>query len=197
MERFNRVALCGAPGAGKSAVLEHLKKMHNKQHHVAFVDEVATNILNTLPSLRPLSPAFFQGAVTACQSQIEEAILSEWKQNSLDHGLLIADRGVFDYFCYTTQEQEKYLDAHFTFKPYDLVLYLHGSYDVGQSGNEVRIESPVEIERLDKIGLDIWRRNVDYKYDLLEINYTSRLSDKVELVASAINEFFMNDYFCL
>ena len=197
MKKFNRVALVGAPGAGKSAVLEHLKKMHNKQHHVAFVDEVATNILNTLPSLRPLSPAFFQGTVTSCQSQIEEAIFSEWKQNSLDHGLLIADRGMYDYFCYTSPEQEEYLNAKFSFKPYDLVLYLHGRYDEGTNGNEVRTEKPDEVERLDNVGLDIWKKSVNCKYDLLEINYTYRLSDKAELVATAINEFFMNDYFRL
>ena len=194
--QFKRITLTGAPGCGKSAVLKHLKQIHNPAYHVAFIDEVATKVLNSLPTMRSLSPAFFQGTVTTCQAQIEEAILSEWKQNNLDHGLLIADRGLYDYFCYTTPEQEKHLNAKFNFTPYDLVIYLHGIYE-GQKENDVRTESPEEVDRLDKIGLDVWKKSVICKHDLIEIDYTPHLEDKVRCVAKAINAIFMKQYFNL
>ena len=194
MNRLCRVALVGAPGSGKSAVLQHLKKIHNPEHHVAFIDEVATKVLTTFPSIRPLAPAFFQSTVTTCQAQIEDAILSEWKQNSLDHGLLISDRGLFDYFCYTTPEQEKYLAAQCSFEPYDLVFYLHGRYQ-GTTGNAVRTETAEDVARLDMVGLDVWKRSVACQYDFFEIDYTRTIDSKARLIAETINEFFMKDFF--
>jgi hypothetical protein len=184
---LSSICIVGAPCTGKSSVLELLRKKHNHEFTVAFLEETATRLLEEVPSFRPLSPAFFQASITATQLLAEEAVFNAFTQNGFEDALLITDRGVFDYLCYTTKEQEEFLGTRFVFSKYNLVIYLEsGDRYLGTQGNPYRNESPEEIKQLAEKTRMVWKEGAD---TYVEIPFCESIEEKASMVANAINEF--------
>ena len=87
------IVFVGTAHSGKSAVLKLLKSMEGIPHDIGFVDEAATDIMNTT-DLHPLkNPIAFQKAVKILQYEREEAKLKESQT-------VIADRGLADVYVF-------------------------------------------------------------------------------------------------
>lgn len=187
------IAIVGPPGCGKSSVINLLRKKHNRKFTISFLEEVATKLLKQIPSFRPLSPALMQAAIATTQVQAEEAVFDAFDQNGVEDAILITDRGVFDFFCYTTSEQLKYLHPNFCFRQYDLVIYLEPSpVYCGKEGNPLRSENEEQVAELAQKTLEIWKSNNE---DFVNIPFCDSIDKKAELVCMAINNFFNKEIF--
>lgn len=189
---YSAIALVGPPSAGKSSVIKLLRKKHNREFTVAFLDEVATKVLDQIPHFRNLSPALFQASITSNQIQAEEAVFDSFDQNGVEEAILITDRGTHDFYCYTTPEQAEALQCRFTFSQYNLVVYLEPGPYVGTKGNPFRREKENEIAELAQKTLEAWKSNHE---DFIRIPYCESLQDKAQLVADEINKFFNKKIF--
>lgn len=187
-----KVTVIGSPGTGKSSVIKLLRKKHNRNFTIAFLDEVATKVLEQVPHFRNLSPALFQAAITSTQIQAEEAVCDSFDQNGVEEAILITDRGTYDFYCYMTPEQAEALQCRFMFPRYNLVIYLEPGPYVGTKGNRLRNESEEEVEKLSQKTLEVWKSNHE---DFVTIPYCENLEKKAQLVADEINKFFNKKIF--
>lgn len=146
-----RVVLTGGPGAGKTAVLEVVRKQFCE--HVVVLSEAASIVYGggfprrtTVPARRAAQMAIFH-----VQDQLERLGLAEGEP-----ALVLCDRGVLDGLAYWLGEPGEYFreadttrDAMFT--RYAAVIHLQTpSAARGYNHvNALRLESPEEAEAID------------------------------------------------
>lgn len=153
-----RVVLTGGPGAGKTAVLEVLRRQLCQ--HVVVLPESASIVFGGgFP--RKKSPAGRRAAQLAIfhvQEQLEAVAVAEAAP-----ALVLCDRGVVDGLAYWPAPEEDYWNAigyarADAFARYDVVIHLRvpsadGGYD---HRNPIRTETPEEALAIDTKILAAW-----------------------------------------
>ncbi len=153
-----RVVLTGGPGAGKTAVLEVVRK--HLGDRVAVLPESAGIVYGGGFPRRP-TPSCRRAAQLAIfhvQDQLERLALEESPEP-----LVLCDRGVIDGLAYWPGEPEEFFSAAGTTRAealarYHAVVHLHtppadGGYD---HSNPLRVETPEEAALLDARLVSAW-----------------------------------------
>lgn len=151
--RIRRVLVSGGPAAGKTAVLEIVKR--HLTDHVAVIPEAATILFSGgLPRRREKKALrVIQRAIFQLQKNTEELFATTHPR--LAH---VCDRGALDGAAYWPGGLKDFLRAMKTtlareYARYDAVIFLESTaYDVKSwpNDNPHRIESPLEAARLDR-----------------------------------------------
>ena len=149
------IVLTGGPGAGKTAVLEVVRR--NFCAHVTILQEAASIVFG---GGFPREPSDFgrrasQRAIFHVQRELE-GIAAHYVTTQDRSGIVLCDRGTIDGLAYWPGPKEQYLQEVGTtlgaeLSRYALVLHLHPppSRGRGYQSSALRIESPEEALRID------------------------------------------------
>jgi predicted ATPase len=178
-----RIVLTGGPGAGKTAVLEMLRR--SLCEHVAVLPESASIIFGGgFP--RGGSDAVRRGAQRAIfrvQSELEQIVLDEARV-----ALALCDRGTVDGVAYWPGETEKFFEQFGStraaeFARYDMVVHLRTPpeewYD---HSNELRIESAREAAAIDQRIEQAWAEHPNRRIILPSTSFLDKAAKVIELV---------------
>lgn len=159
------VVLTGGPGAGKTAVLEIIRK--KLCEHVVILPEAASVVFGggfwrlDSPSARMAA----QRAIFHIQQEMENLVTGEHQW-----ALGLCDRGVLDGMAYWPGEEEAFwettgTDVEREYARYRSVIHLRTpSHDEGYNHeNPLRVETADEAARIDEKIHDIWSGHPRYR----------------------------------
>lgn len=175
-----RIALTGGPGAGKTAVLEIIRK--NFCEHITILPEAASIIFSggfwrkeTLASKKAAQRAIFH-----VQRELEQLV-----EDEEDSAIALCDRGTVDGLAYWPCEEELFWKEvekvkKQELKRYAAVIHLRTpSLIKGYNhSNPLRIESAKQAAKIDELIAKAWEEHekrffVDSTDDFLEKVYTA------------------------
>lgn len=179
-----RVVLTGGPGAGKTAVLEVLRR--TARPDVRVLPEAAGIVFAGGFPRRPshAARACAQRAIQHVQVELETLALAD------DATLVLCDRGVIDGVAYWPGDEDSFFaGAHMprqaALARYDLVVHLlvpgdDAGYD--RLGNPMRIETAAEARAIDARITHAWRGHPR----IVTIADTPDFATKLERAVSAV-----------
>lgn len=152
------IVLTGGPGAGKTAVLELVRKVLCE--HITILPEAASILFgggfwrkNTIPAR-----AAAQRAIFHVQKELERIVKDEMKT-----AVGLCDRGSIDGLAYWPQDERSYWQELNTtreieFSRYEAIIHLRTPLaDQGYNNvNPVRIENAKQAVEIDKKLLQVW-----------------------------------------
>ncbi|MBI3308870.1 MAG: ATP-binding protein [Candidatus Melainabacteria bacterium] len=185
-----RIVLTGGPGAGKTAVLEIVKK--NFCNHIAILPESASIIFSGGFWRKDSIPAkkAAQRAIYHVQKELEQLAIEEQES-----AIILCDRGTIDGLAYWPCEetlfwQELETTKEKEFSKYSAVIHLRTPTleDGYNHSNPVRIETVKQARKIDEHIRNVWaghpkRFLVDSTKDFIEKVYKT-----VELIRSEVPE---------
>ncbi len=189
------IVLTGGPSAGKTAVLETVRRHFG--HRVQVVPEAAGMLfVGGFPRRPdPVGRAAAQRAIFHVQRELEQLALDEGHAPTL-----VCDRGSLDALAYWPYEHASFFEQLGTTRElecarYDTVLHLRTPpFAYGYSlQNPVRIETPEQGQLLDRLIESAWdghphRHFIDCQEDfLLKLNLTVQLL-REEIAGRCVHE---------
>ena len=152
------IVLTGGPGAGKTAVLEIVRR--NFCQHIAVLPEAASIIFgggfwrkDSLPARRAA-----QRAIYHVQREMERLVLEEQQS-----AVVLCDRGTLDGLAYWPDSEDLFWREVGTNREAEMARYavvIHLRTPSGVRGynheNPVRIESPIQASELDEKIMQVW-----------------------------------------
>ncbi len=181
------VVLTGGPGAGKTAVLELVKKSFCK--HIQILPEAAS-ILFSGGFARGESEIARRGvqlAIYHVQRQLEQISIEERKS-----AVVLCDRGSLDGLAYWVGDQKSFFDSLHTSLEKELSRYeavIHLRSPTAEAGynhqNPVRTESAEQAARIDEKIAEIWKQHPKYKM----IESESEFMNKAVKAVNAIKDY--------
>ena len=189
-EKIKLIAITGGPGAGKTTVLNIIKK--SVCEHIAILPEAATVVYSggfwRLDS--PSAKIAAQNAIFCIQSQMESLVKNEGKWTSA-----LCDRATLDGLAYWPKTEQSFWESFNTTKlkeyaKYGLVIHLRSpSKDFGYNYiNPMRTETPDEALEIDKRIHKIWKDHPHYH----QIRSTKSFIEKINQCVGLINENLPN-----
>lgn len=179
------VALTGGPSAGKTAVLEVVRRHFCR--HIAVLPEAASIIFgggfpreDDAVTLRAA-----QRAIYAVQRELERCAIESGQV-----AVALCDRGTLDGLAYWPGSATEFFNdvgstAVDELGRYDAVIHLHTPGASGYSNdNPLRIESAADALALDQDIADIWRPHPHWS----EIPSASSFLDKLRLAIEAVRD---------
>lgn len=181
------IVLTGGPGAGKTAVLESLRK--ELCEHIVILPEAASIVfgggfwrLDSLSAQRASQRAIFH-----IQREMENLVKEEKKW-----GVGLCDRGSLDGLAYWKGEQSQFWNTFNTsleneYSRYKAVIHLRSpSIQHGYNHqNPIRIESAEEAKLIDENIHDIWKSHPNY----ITINSHESFMEKLATAYKEISQF--------
>lgn len=159
------VVLTGGPGAGKTAVLEIIRKQLCE--HVAILPEAASIVFGggfwrlDTPSARQAA----QRAIIHIQQEMENLVLGEQKW-----AVGLCDRGLLDGLAYWQDDEPAFWRAagttlQSTYERYYSVIHLRSpAADLGYNHqNPLRVESAAQASVIDKKISSVWSKHPRYR----------------------------------
>lgn len=182
------VVLTGGPGAGKTAVLELVKRSFCE--HIVVLPEAASILFGggfwrkeSLPSKKAAQRAIFH-----IQRELERAVIEEGRA-----AIALCDRGTLDGLAYWPEDQSKFfeelgIDRKAELTRYSAVIHLRSpaSNQGYNFSNPVRIESAEEAARIDGRIEKAWDGHPLRKFISSETDFLLKAQRAVEAVRSQL-----------
>ena len=184
---IRRVALTGGPAAGKTAVLDVLRR--HLENRVIVLPEAATTLFSGgFP--RPKNPSglrLLQKTIYEVQRNLEEIYAIE--HEDVPH---VCDRGALDGAAYWPGGLDRFLGAMGStldseYARYEAVVFLETSaYDEESYSvdNPFRIESPAKARKLDQKLKDVWSGHPSFHV----ISHETKFYEKVAAVLFKLHD---------
>ncbi len=184
------IVITGGPGAGKTALLEFLRKILCE--HVAILPEAASILYGggfwRLESTTAKIAA--QKAIYHTQNEMQNLVINEKKW-----AIALCDRGTLDGMAYWPDIKSDYCSELNTsiekeYAKYLAVIHLACPKEINYNqNNPMRTESATEASRIDlQIG-KAWENHPNYKF----VDNTNNFLEKVHLATTLINFFLPKD----
>lgn len=181
------IVITGGPGAGKTAVLEFVRK--TLCEHITILPEAASILFGggfwRLNSSTARKAA--QRAIYAIQTEMQNLVLSEKKW-----ALGLCDRGTLDGLAYWPEEESEFCKELSTtiekeYAKYIAVIHLNSpSLKNGYNHqNPIRIETAEEASKIDQRIHEVWKNHPNYH----RIESTEDFIDKVQRASLLIYAF--------
>ena len=183
-----RIALTGGPGAGKSAVLDVIRRSFCR--HVVVLPEAASILFQGgFPRHETAAGrAGTQRAIYRVQDEMERIALEEQEA-----AVILCDRGTVDGLAYWPEPRDTFWSAVGTNHRAELSRYVaivHLRTPAGTQGydhsNPVRRESPQEAAVLDARVLDVWSEHPNRSIVYAEETFAQKVQATLEAVRSAL-----------
>ncbi len=197
-----KIALTGGPSAGKTTIIEEIKRYVKKHtnYNLIVIPETATELSDNLIRPQDAKRAIdFQGSVLERQVFKEQEANNIIKYNEKENNLILCDRGVMDNWAYLNSHEEfdYLLDKHGLdeiniLDDYDLVIYLESTscYDnlnYETESNEARYEAKEEASVLDKKTLLCWCGHRNLKIVKAKENFTDKKNEVIDILKEFIS----------
>lgn len=186
-EDIQLVVLTGGPGAGKTAVLEFVRKILCE--HIVILPEAASILFNG---------GFWRLETTTARQAVQRAIYYVQREMEMlvkdekKWALGLCDRGALDGLAYWPGSETDFFSALDTtmekeYQKYKVVIQLQSpSIEMGYNHrNPIRVESAEMAQKIDQKIHDIWKNHPNYH----EIPSTSDFSEKVFQAAKLIRTY--------
>ena len=184
------VVLTGGPGAGKTAVLEMIKKMLCE--HVAILPESASIIFGggfwRLET--PTGRTAAQKAIFHIQRDMEELVLNEKKW-----ALGLCDRGTLDGVAYWPSDEETFWSTLGTsrdieYSRYQAVIHLRSPSETHgyNHQNPLRIETALQAQSIDEKIHRIWSGHPKYRQVESSANFMEKANRAIQLICQELPE---------
>ena len=188
------IVLTGGPGAGKTAVLEVVRRTFCV--HLGVLPESASILFGggfprfeTSPGQRACQRAIFH-----VQDEIERLAMDE-----LHVGLAICDRGTIDGLAYWPDDEASFFEAVGTTKERELARYaavIHlrtPSPDAYNHSNPLRTETAAEAARIDLRIEAVWAGHPNRLFVESARDFVEKASQAVELVRAQLPDCCKNN----
>lgn len=201
MEIVNKIVLTGGPCAGKTSVLNEIKKyLEEKDYKVFIVSETATELINSGIKMfgdNPIEPIEFQKLVF--KQQLFKETLIQCAIESYDAGkaVIIYDRGLLDNKAYITKYDFDKLLREFEmnesdiYKRYDTIIHLNTSALLENAytleNNKARSESKEEAIKLDEKTYYAWCLHPNCYTVKPEIKFDIKLKNIFKIIDDNLN----------
>ena len=180
------IVLTGGPGAGKTAVLEYVRKILCE--HIAILPESAGILFSggfwRLPSENARKAA--QRAIYYVQTEMQNVVLSEKKW-----AVGLCDRGTIDGLAYWPGAMSEFFDNLATtqkteYDKYHAIIHLRSpSLEHGYNyQNPLRVESAELAAEIDSKIHEVWREHPNYQ----TVESTTDFIEKIFLTATKIEQ---------
>lgn len=184
------VVLTGGPGAGKTAVLELVKK--GLCQHIQVLPEAATIIFSggflRRPGLEALKAA--QKAIYHVQKEQENMILNERSS-----AVILCDRGVLDGLAYWPEKEEHFWrevgsNRNSDVMRYSAVIHLRTpSQALGYNHqNPVRTETAQQALEIDRKIAEVWKDHPNRTFVDSSTDFLSKAKQAIDLVRRELPE---------
>lgn len=188
------VVLTGGPGAGKTAVLEFVRKALCE--HIAILPEAASILFGggfwRLDSRSGKMAA--QRAIYHVQEEMQRLVLEERKWS-----MGLCDRGTLDGLAYWPEANSEFYDVLNTnlemeFKKYKAVIHLRSpTLEKGYNyQNPIRVESAELAAKIDENIHEIWKNHSNYFVIESTDDFTAKLQLATKRIQSLIPECCKN-----
>ncbi len=182
------VVLTGGPGAGKTAVLEMVKKVLCE--HIAVLPESAGIVFGggfwRLESASAKKAS--QRAIYHVQREMENLVLNEKKW-----AMALCDRGTLDGLAYWPEGEQSFWDSTNTslkveYSHYQAVIHLKSPSDVlgYNQVNPLRVESATQALAIDKKIHQVWSGHPNYHQLESKTNFLEKANLAIELINKEI-----------
>lgn len=181
------IVLTGGPGAGKTAVLEYVRKIFCQ--HVAILPEAASILFSGgfIRSDSPLAKKAAQRSIYFIQQEIQNLVIAENKWI-----LGLCDRGTIDGLAYWPGSNEEFFKSlnHTSllqeYAKYTAVIHLRSpSLENGYNHqNPVRIESADLAADIDKRIHEVWKQHHNYIVIDSSANFLDKVTEAVHRLKS-------------
>ncbi|AZZ37272.1 hypothetical protein CIK05_10890 [Bdellovibrio sp. qaytius] len=189
------VVLTGGPGAGKTAVLEFVRKALCE--HIAILPEAASILFGggfwRLDSRSGKMAA--QRAIYHVQEEMQRLVLEERKWS-----MGLCDRGTLDGLAYWPEANSEFYDVLNTnlemeFKKYKAVIHLRSpTLEKGYNyQNPIRVESAELAAKIDENIHEIWKNHSNYFVIESTDDFTAKLQLATKCIQSLIPECCKNN----
>ncbi len=181
-----KIVLTGAPGSGKSELIERLRREPAFRDFV-FFSELARRLLVEKPDLRA-DRARFHREIYRRQIEREERAASQ---------PVITDRGTVDAFAFhpeTAQSVGTTIEREF--ERYTAVIQLGTAARLGREyyrRDEVRTESPEDALAIEQAITEVWRNHRHYYLIPATIDYEAKYGTLVECLQEIIGKVRSED----
>ena len=179
-----RVVLTGGPGAGKTAVLEIVKR--NFCRHVAVLPEAASIIFSGGFWRRESVPARKAAQRTIFHAQRE---LEQLVEEEAEAAVALCDRGTLDGLAYWPDPEESFwrdlgIRRELELKRYEAVIHLRTpSLEKGYNrSNPVRTETALQAARVDEMIARAWDGHPKRYFVESTDNFLEKARKAVELI---------------
>ena len=194
------IVLTGGPGAGKTAVLESIRKVLCE--HVATIPEAAGIVFGggfwRLASKNAQLAS--QRAIFHIQREMENLVIGESKW-----GIALCDRGVLDGMAYWKGTEKEFWSTFNTnlekeYSRYKAVIHLRSPDLINgyNHQNPMRIESAEEAGKIDLKIRDIWMNHPNYYEVKSSSSFIDKLNEGLQLIQKNIpdccNTHFNQDF---
>lgn len=182
------IVITGGPGAGKTAILESLRKLLCQ--HVIVLPEAASIIFGggfwRLKSVEAAKAS--QRAIFHVQSELETIVHTEktW-------AIGLCDRGTLDGMAYWTGSEQEYFSSFKTslleeYKRYHAVIHLRcPTENMGYNNqNPLRTETPEQARIIDDRIAEIWSRHPNYKAIPAYPNFAEKVREAYTLIINLL-----------
>lgn len=184
------VVLTGGPGAGKTAVLEFIRK--ELCEHIAILPEAASILFGggfwRLDSDYAKRAA--QRAIYHVQSEMENLVINE-KRWSLG----LCDRGTLDGLAYWPGTEGDFYatlktDKQAELKKYAAIIHLSSpSIDMGYNfQNPIRTETPEQAVMIDQKIHDVWKDHSHYSFVKSKRSFIEKILEASKLIQTQVPE---------
>lgn len=178
------IVVTGGPGAGKTAVLELIKKLLLKE--TVILPESASIIFNggfwRLPT--PTARAAAQRAIFHIQNEMEILVSDEKKWN-----LALCDRGSLDGLAYWPYDEQSFWQMCETnleseLAKYYAVIHLNTPSDIQGYNhiNPLRTESSIFAQEIDRRIESIWKNHPRYHSIDSESNFMTKAQSAIDII---------------
>ena len=197
-----KIALTGGPCAGKTTILEELKKYikENTDYNLIVIPETATELsLNVVRPQDVKNALDFQDTVLKRQVFKENEVYDVLKYNKKDNNVIICDRGIIDNKAYlSSQDEFDYLLNKYNKKEleiledYDLVIYLesvshHDNISYGFN-NKARYENKKEAAILDDNTFISWLGHRNLRIVKARENKQDKIDEVIDIIKDELNK---------
>ncbi len=184
------VVLTGGPGAGKTAVLEFVRKALCE--HIAILPEAASILFGggfwRLDS--PSGKKAAQRAIYHVQEEMQKLVIEEKKWS-----MGLCDRGTLDGLAYWPEAESEFFatlntNLDMEFKKYKAVIHLRSpSLEKGYNyQNPIRVESAELAAQIDQRIHEIWKNHSNYFLIESAADFTTKLQMAAKHIQSLIPE---------
>jgi predicted ATPase len=196
-----KIVITGAPSAGKTAVVEILSLSHCDK--LTFAQEAASILFRGgFPRLKTVSALqYTQRAIYFLQRELENLVEIEDRKKPI-----LCDRGSLDVLAYWPAEELEFFSSLQTsmeneIARYDLVFHLSPAAPYQSRFDSSRIETPQEIEAIDRRIVHAWRQHgnrlfVPKSLDFVgKVNFITRALDRIVSPSTATDARVLDSVF--
>jgi predicted ATPase len=183
------IVLTGGPGAGKTAVLEVVRRQMCQ--HVVVLPEAAGIVYGGgFPrQAEEYARRAAQRAIYHVQSQLERLVLDSGHRFAVG----LADRGLLDSLAYWPGDEPSFFHDVADWRDellarYQLVIHLRTPTNGYNHGNALRIESSAEAAAIDQRIEKAWRGHPRREFVDSTVNFVDKLERTLELVRAELPE---------